>query len=127
MPTVIDSLKRAVTLAEQIEKLQAELNQILNGVGVGNALVAQPAQTTTSPAAKRGPKKGGMSAAGRAAIIAAQKARWAKVKAAKAGSASAQSTAAPKKKGKRTFSPEAKAKMAEAARKRWAKVKKAKA
>jgi hypothetical protein len=129
MSTTIDTLKRAVALAEQIEKLQAELHYTLSGYHVGNGRTSSPVETT---AAKPGPKKGRMSAAGKAAIIAAQKARWAKVKAAKgnAAPAAAKPTAvvkAPKAKGKRTFSPEARAKMAAAAKKRWAKVKKAKA
>ena len=55
-----------------------------------------------------------MSAAGRARIIAAQKARWAKVKAGKP---------APKAKGKRKMSAAARAKIAAAARARWAKAK----
>jgi hypothetical protein len=126
MSTTIDTLKRAISLAEQIEKLQSELNQVLGGIGSGNGLQAKPVQAAKTPTTKPGPKKGGMSAAGRAAIQAAQKARWAKVKAVKGGSAPAKPAAtseAPKKKGKRTFSPEARAKMAAAAKKRWAKKK----
>jgi hypothetical protein len=58
-----------------------------------------------------------MSAAGRAAIVAAQKARWAKVK--KAGKAAPVKSAKPVKK-KRNFSPEAKKRIADAAKARWA-------
>ncbi len=58
-----------------------------------------------------------MSAAGRARIIAAQKARWAKVNAAKGPA-----TSSPKTK-KRKMSAAAKAKIAAAARARWARAK----
>ena len=59
-------LKRAATLAEQIEKLQAELSSLLGGATVS-------AVAADKPGAKRN-----MSPEGRAKIIAAQKARWAK-------------------------------------------------
>jgi hypothetical protein len=61
-----------------------------------------------------------MSAAGRARIIAAQKLRWAKVRAAQ-GQAGPQ--AATKPVTKKTISAEARRKMAEAAKARWAKIK----
>ena len=64
--------------------------------------------------------RGGMSAAGRARIAAAQRARWAKVKA-KSGKSSA--VTMPKK---RTMSARARRKIAAAQRARWAKVKAAK-
>ena len=62
-------LRKAADLQEQIQELQHELNQILSGE------VPVPAQPTEAPK-----KKGEMSAAGRAAISAAAKARWAKAK-----------------------------------------------
>lgn len=74
IPTLSD-LKRSLDISEQIEKLQVELANVLGGLS--KAVAPSPA--------KRGPKPGQkrkMSAAGRARIIAAQKARWAKVKAA---------------------------------------------
>ena len=80
--------------------LNTELASILGG----------PAST---PAKTR--KKRGMSAAGRAAVAAAQKARWAKIKAAKPPAK------APAK--KRKMSAMAKAKISAAAKARWAKVK----
>jgi len=60
-------LRKAADLQEQIQELQQQLNQILGGE------VPTPAQPTEAPK-----KKGEMSAAGRAAISAAAKARWAK-------------------------------------------------
>ena len=61
-------LKRAASLKDKIAALEKELNAILG------------APTTAASVPK---KKGKMSAAGRAKIAAAQKARWAKIKAAK--------------------------------------------
>lgn len=65
-------LRKAANLKEQIADLETELNHILGS----------PATTSPKPprAAK---KKRGMSAAGRARVAAAQKARWAKVRAEK--------------------------------------------
>jgi len=68
-----------------------------------------------------------MSAAGKARIVAAQKARWAKIKAAKpeAKAVTAIKVAQPAKK-KFTMSAAAKAKISAAAKARWAKIKAAK-
>jgi hypothetical protein len=88
-------LKRAASLKDQITKLEAKLASIL-----GSAVT--PIKTS---------KKGGMSAAGRAKVAAAQKARWAKAK----------KKAAPKAKSK--MSAAGRARIAAAAKARWAKVK----
>ena len=65
------TLRKAADLQERIEGLQEELEQLLGEVSA-------PAPAPTA----EGPKKKGnkMSAAGKAAIRAAQKARWAKVR-----------------------------------------------
>ena len=99
-------LRHAADLQEKIEALNEELASILG--------VSAPA-LTKAPAKK----KGGMSAAGRAKIAAAQKARWAKTKAAKPAAEPA--AKAPAK--KRSMSAAARAKIAAAAKARWAKVK----
>jgi hypothetical protein len=65
----IKQLKKVLALKERMARLEAELTK-LTGAG-------------TTPAVKTPRKKGKMSAAGRARIAAAQKKRWAKVKAAK--------------------------------------------
>ena len=96
-------LRHAADLKEKIAALQDELSRYLNG-----------STESRAPAPKR---KFRMSAAGRARIIAAQKARWAKVKAGKPSAKPA------RKAGKRKMSAAAKAKIAAAARARWAKVK----
>ena len=65
-------LRHAANLKEKIAALEKELAALLG---------------TSAPAAAAKPakKKGGMSAAGRARIGAAAKARWAKIRAAKGG------------------------------------------
>lgn len=93
----VSELKRALTLREKIEKLQAELTKVLGG---GTSAPAKPGKRT-------------MSAAGRAAIAAAQKARWAKTKGKQAD----------QPKGKRKMSAAGRAAISAAAKARWAKVK----
>jgi hypothetical protein len=63
-------LRRAASILEQIEKLQSQLNHL------GGA-------KATAPASKPWGKRTKFSAAGIARIRAAQKARWAKIHAAK--------------------------------------------
>jgi ElaB/YqjD/DUF883 family membrane-anchored ribosome-binding protein len=66
-------LKRAAALKDKIESLSKQLDNLL---GKSGSVAVQR---------KVKGKKRGMSAAGRARIAAAQRARWAKVKAAKKG------------------------------------------
>lgn len=113
-PTV-SQLQRSLQIAEQIAKLQAEMEAIFQG--------------SASPVAKAAPgpvkpKKGTMSAKGRANIVAAQKKRWAKIKSAK--KAPAKAPKAPVKK-KRRFSPAVLQKLRDAMKKRWALAKAGKA
>lgn len=105
-------LKQAVRIREQIQTLQEKLDALLGG---------------DSPKPKIGRNKGKrkMSAAGRASIAAAQKARWAKINgkssakgASKAPASTKSSTKSSPK--KRTFTPETKAKLAAAMKARWA-------
>lgn len=104
-----NQLKRAAAIQEQIEALHNELTGLLGDSG--------PAAATTSHAApKTGRKK--ISAAGIARIKAAQKLRWAKVKAAKSSAPSASAGRKTKK-----MSPAARAKIAAVARARWAAIK----
>ena len=91
-------LKHAADLKDQITKLETELGSIFGA----------------SAPAVAAPKKSKMSAAGRAKIAAAQKARWAKVKKAKP---------APVVKKKSKMSASGRAKIAAAQKARWAKVK----
>jgi hypothetical protein len=83
MSTTIPSaatLRRAIEISEKIEKLEGELRAVLDG---GSAGAAAPAPKAAA-GAKRGRKRRRMSPEARARIVAAQKARWAKVRAEKA-------------------------------------------
>src|SRR5690242_8187390 len=101
-------LRQAANLKDRIEGLEKELSQLLG--------------STAEPVTAKAPKKkGGMSAAGKARIVAAQKARWAKIRGAKPVG-----TAVKPAKKKFTLSAAAKAKISAAAKARWAKIKAAK-
>lgn len=97
-------LRRAAALKERVERLQKELATLLGALATPQAPAAAPK------------KKRKMSAAGLANIRAAQKARWAKVKA-------AAKPAQPPRKKKFTMSAAAKAAISKAAKARWAKIK----
>ncbi|MGH7942445.1 MAG: hypothetical protein ACREFR_15365 [Limisphaerales bacterium] len=99
-------LKQAANIKEQIIELESDLHSILGG--------ARHVENARSPASLRA-RKNRMSAAGRARIIAAQKARWAKYKTGGRGKAKTART--------RTLSASARAKIAAAARARWARAK----
>jgi hypothetical protein len=113
-------LRQAADLQEKIVQLQSELAAIL-----GNEVEAVP---VAKPA-----KKVGMSAAGRARIAAAQKARWAKVNAAKGKTIAEKVIQAVKTvivkpaKKKFTMSTAGRAKIAAVQKARWAKIKAEKA
>ena len=115
----VHQLRQAADLKEKISALETELSQLLGST-------SQPA--AVKPAAAPAPKrKGGMSAAGKARIAAAQKARWAKVKAAQPAAKTVTAVkAAPPAKKKFTMSAAAKAKISAEAKARWAKVRAAK-
>jgi hypothetical protein len=131
-------LRRAADIQEKIQSLQQELNQILGG----EISTAEPTEA---------PRKYKFSAAARAKMRAAQKARWAAIKGtapttepapkkkskmsaqglanirvgvAKRMAAQGKAPAAkPAKKAKKKFSAAARAALAAAAKARWAKVK----
>jgi len=115
-------LIKAANIKDRIEALTKELNGLLGS--------SSPVVKAVKPV-----KKGGMSAAGKARIVAAQKLRWSKIKAAKAKPAvvkaavkavvAAKPVLKPAKK-KFVMSAAAKAKISAAAKARWAKIKGAK-
>lgn len=111
MTLSVSQLRRAIDLREQIDALQAELNALVGGAAPAPATSAAPA------ARRRGGRRGGISAEGRARIAAAQRARWAKQKAGKPAAAAAKP--APKRK----ISAAGRARIAAAQRERWAKLK----
>jgi len=96
-------LKHAADIKEQIAALEEELKSIIDG---SNGVPA-PFRT----------RRNNVSAAGRARIAAAQRARWAKFRGVKGASGRAKGAKT------RTMSAAAKAKIAAAARARWAKAK----
>jgi len=121
----IDQLKRAITISEQIQKLESELASILGA----SAKVSAPAKVAAAAVKTVKTRKRGLSAEGRARIAAAQKARWAKVKGTAAAAPAAvapKAAKAGKRKAKRNLSPEARARIVAAVKRRWAKAKKAK-
>jgi len=125
----IDRLKRAVEVAEQIEKLQSELAAILGNESAVSAApvakiatVAKAAKVAVSKPAAKGKRT--MSPEARERIAAAQRARWAKSRGTAVAKPAASSPATKTKSGKRSLSPEAREKIAAAARKRWAAFKK---
>ena len=96
-------LRLAADLKDQIESLEQELGQILG--------------SSSTPAAPAEPKKRRkVSAAGKARMAAAQRARWAKVTVVKPA-------VKPVKKAKRTMSKAARARISLMAKARWAKAK----
>jgi hypothetical protein len=101
----VAQLRRAVTIKEQMESLEKELASVLD---------AAPAVPTGPAVAPR--KKRTMSAAGRARIAAAQKARGAKLK----KTTTPAVKPAPNK--KRKLSPEGRTRIIAATKARWAKI-----
>ncbi len=100
----LSNLRRAVSLKEQIISLESELSELIGA-------------SSPSASLHLGRKRMGgrtRSAASRAKMAAAQRARWAKLR----GGMSE----APARKGRRKVSSEVRAKLAKAARARWAKV-----
>jgi hypothetical protein len=108
----VEQLKRAVEIKEQIDALQNELDGLLSGAG----RVGRP-RGPGRPKLGRPPGRRGMSPAARAAISAAQKARWA----AQRGEAAPTTPAGDGRRGKRRMTAEWRAKLAAAAKERWAK------
>ena len=101
-------LHRIIAIKESIEKLHGEIDSIVGASAGGNGDLIIPAHV-------KAPKKRRMSRAGRAAIAAGARARWARIK------GTAPAAAKPAKKKDRRSSPAVSAKLAAAARARWKK------
>jgi hypothetical protein len=109
-------LQRAAGIQEQIEALRLQLSAILNGGDSAPAAELIPeASPEVVPFKTR--KKYRLSAEGRAKKIAAQKARWAKVKGITSTAAEAKAEPVVKR---RKMSAAGRAKIAAGARARWA-------
>ncbi len=115
----IATIEKALNVRKQIEALRKSVEEIMGGSSpVAKRRGRPPKSAAVEPVtAKVDGRKGKRSAAARAKMAAAQKARWAKIR-----GESAPAAKSPKKK-KRTMSPEARAKIAAAQRARWAKLK----
>jgi hypothetical protein len=111
-----DHLKQFVMLRSSLQKERSEIQARLQEIeaALGNDMNTE-ARKGQAPAKLRRR----MSAAGRARIIAAAKARWARWKAAKAAKPGAKKRAVRKK----VFSAAARARLSAAAKARWAKAK----
>lgn len=135
---IADYLSAQSALLQEKSRLEnrlVEISQALNQTAPGApSAVAAPAAVvvrrgpgrpkgsgvkTAAPAAPKG--KRSMSAAARARISAAAKARWAKVKAATGEPAAAAAAPAPKK-AKRKMSAEGRARIVAATKARWARI-----
>jgi hypothetical protein len=102
----VQQLRKAAALKEKIQSLEKELNQLLGS----------PVVSAASPAPRQ--KKFTMSAAAKAKISAAAKARWAKVRASKSAAKPASKPVVKKAKGK--MSAAAKAKLSAKMKALWA-------
>ena len=124
----IATIEKALEIRKQIEALQESLSEIYGGST--NHVSAEPAKAakTAKPDKPDKPdkavdgRKGKRSAAARAKMAAAQKARWAKRRGGTTTLAPAESPVKVGRKRK-VMSPEARAKIAAAQRARWARQK----
>jgi len=97
----VKQLRQAITIRERIEALEAKLGRLFGG-----------SDGAAAPARNGRRKRRGMSAAGRARIAAAARARWAKFR----------GEAAPRKR-RRTMSAAGRARISAAAKARWRRAK----
>ena len=122
----LEQLKRAIAISEEIDALKEELSRVLSG-DLSASITTAAYRVGNGKAPKAVKVKSGkrtLSPEARERIIAAQKARWAKVRGEKSADAvPIASKSKPAKKGKRVVSEEARARMAASARARWAKKK----
>lgn len=116
----VEQLRKLVSIKEQIETLQGKIEAILGNsgsAGSGNPEPLAGEENSRSEAAMAEPKKRRrMSAGGRAAIAAAQRTRWAKIK----GNGATHLTHA--KNGKSRLSAAGKAAIIAGTKARWAKI-----
>jgi len=106
MDLSLNTLKEAVSLRQQIQTLEQRLAALFRTSGIG----------TKAPAPSTGRRS--MSAATRAKLSAAAKARWAKQRRGGSGFAPATVSRKPQRKGGLT--PEGRRKLSEAMKARWA-------
>jgi hypothetical protein len=110
----VEQLRKVVAIKEEIERLEAQLAKVSGAKTPGRR--GRPPGSAAVPVVRRRRK---MSAAAKARIAAAQRARWAKVK----GRKGSKAAPAKKVKKKRKVNAATRARLAAIARARWAKVK----
>jgi hypothetical protein len=118
----VQQLRQVLAIREQIEALKDQLAGILGAAATSAPAVRARAASPTAKTLADSRKRGGISAAGRARIAAAQRARWAKTKAEQA----AVVPAAPAKGKRGKLSTAGRARIIAAQKARWAKTKTAK-
>ena len=111
---------KAALLNEQA-KLEARLGEISKALGQDNSVPARAPSAPSSPATTTTPGKRTFSAATKAKMAAAQKARWAVRKGNVAVAATPATSSAPTPKKKRKMSAAGKANIRAAVKARWAK------
>lgn len=116
----LEQLKRALHLGEQIEKLKAEMTAIFTGT-LPRAARSVGDKVLDLVGLERKRKKPKFSKSARAAISAAQKKRWAKVKGKDAKPEATKPKVKARKKGK--MSAAGRANIVKAQKARWARVK----
>lgn len=110
-------LKQALTIAEKIEALQAELASVVGG----GSSIASIIESVSTPVVKLGKRT--MSAATKAKMRAAQQARWAMKRGESAVNSVVKTEKKLVKKAKGTMSAEGRARIVAAQKARWAKIK----
>lgn len=111
MDLSLKQLEEAVGLRRQIDALEGRLTSLLRGNGMSSSKVS------SSAGAKTDGRRRKMSAATRAKIAAAARARWAKVRGSGAAKSPAKKTGA-RKRGR--MSPAARKRLSEMMKARWA-------
>jgi len=114
-----DTLKQYVVLRQSLLAEKSKLETRL--AAIDRALTSAGKAAPAAKSATKTRKK--MSAAGRARIAAAQKARWAKLKGKAAPAAKAKAATKPAVKAKRKMSAAGRARIIAAQKARWAKIK----
>jgi len=112
------------SILQQLRQQRSQLDAAINALGgvSTTARRGRPPKSATPATTGRGPRR--MSAAARAKISAAQKARWAKQKGQAAPKKASAGKAAKKAGGRRGMSAAGRKRLSELMRKRWAERKK---
>jgi hypothetical protein len=120
MEVSVKQLEEAVAVRKQIDQLRSRLASLLGGSSAPSVAVSFARVSTAGAGRKR---RGGLSAAGRARIAAAARARWARVKASNAASSAPSAKASSGKKSRRKkggITPAGRRKLSQMMKARWA-------